>query len=141
MGQSLIKLTRQRPLQKTDQNIQSRDYVVLALTDALTTELHPQLEIIEEVGMETVKAGGTESAARLCLLEMSDYTHKVLPTWLPRLDYTSPSGSSSTLTAIICQMKTVSGWILQLSDRRLLLHTQGYRFNLGHLKNFSLKSQ
>lgn len=62
MGQSLIKLARQRPLQKTDQNIQNRDYVVLALTDALTTQLHLQLEIIEEVGMETVKARGTESA-------------------------------------------------------------------------------
>lgn len=107
MGQSLIKLARDH-YRKRIKAQRTRDYVVLALA-ALTPQLHLQLEIIGEVGMGTVKARGTGSAARLCLREMSDYTHKVLPTWLPKLDCTSPSGSSSTLTTIICQMKTVAG--------------------------------
>lgn len=46
--------------------------MVLALTAALIPQLHLKLEIIGDVGMGTVKARGTGSVERLCLLEMSD---------------------------------------------------------------------
>lgn len=120
MGQSLVKLARQRPLQKTDQNIEYKGLCGTSPDCCTYTTAAPIGRDHGEVGMGTVKARGTGSTARLCHREMSDYTHKVLPTWLPKLDSISPSGSSSPLTAIICQMKTVSGWTLQLSDRLLL---------------------